>query len=45
MLIVHIRGQFHIGQFHAGGPENVVLELASAQVSGHRVRVFNVAGT
>ena len=47
MLIVHVVRQFHPG---VGGLENVVLELASAQVkAGHRVRVvtldrlFNVA--
>lgn len=48
MLIVHVVRQFHPG---VGGLENVVLELASAQVkAGHRVRVvtlnrlFNGAG-
>ena len=48
MLIVHVVRQFHPG---VGGLENVVLELASAQVkAGHLVRVvtldrlFNVAG-
>ena len=40
MLIVHVVRQFHPG---VGGLENVVYELASAQVSaGHRVRVVTL---
>ena len=40
MLIVHVVRQFHPG---VGGLENVVLELASAQVkAGHRVRVVTL---
>ena len=40
MFIVHVVRQFHPG---VGGLENVVYELASAQVSaGHRVRVVTL---
>ena len=44
MLIVDIIGQFHM-QFRVTGQKMSSLSLPRRKSGGHRVRVFNVAGT